>query len=69
MYRLFPNSLQNTKLSTNVLFIQVSLEFLHLQDAVHGLGLQPHRAVLHPVVQAQVISSSQASGTGGSDIS
>ena len=32
-------------------------DFQHLQDAVHRLGLHQHRAVLHPVVQAQVINS------------
>ena len=36
---------------------------------MHGFGLQPHRAVLHPLVQPQVSSSSQASGTAGSDMS
>jgi len=40
---------------------------LHLEDAAHGLGLQLHHAVLHPVVQVQVISSSQGSGMGGNN--
>ena len=38
-------------------FMHVSLDLLHLQEAVQGLGLHPHRAVLQPVVQVQVINS------------
>ena len=43
------------------------LDFLHLQEAVHGLGFHPHDVMLQPVVLVYVVGSRQASGMGDND--
>jgi len=53
-------------------FLQILMQSApHLQDAIHGMcsPLQLHRLVLHPVVQLQLMSSSQAFGTEGREVS
>ena len=47
--------------------MHVSLDFLHLQEAVHGLGFHPHHAMLQPIVQVCVVNFRQASGRGDHD--
>jgi len=52
-------------------FLQIVMHAPYLQDAMHGMRspLQLHRLVLHPVVQLQLMSSSQAFRTGGREVS
>ena len=37
--------------------LHVSLDFLHLQIAVHGLGFHSHHAMLQPIIQVHVVIS------------
>ena len=34
----------------------VALDFLCLQEAVHGLGIDPHHAMLQPIIQGHVVN-------------
>ena len=47
--------------------VHVSLDVLHLQEAVHGLGYHPHHAMLQPILQVYVVNFRQASGRGNND--
>jgi len=47
--------------------MQLSLDFMHLQDDLRGFDEQLHRIVLHLVLQAHGISSSSGSGMGSND--
>jgi len=53
----------------NLMFLHSSPDALHLQEAIHVILAfwQLHHFVLHPVEQVQLMSSSQAFGTGGSE--
>ena len=42
--------------------MHVSLDFLHLQEAVHGLGFLPHHVMLPRKVTVHVVNFRQASG-------
>ena len=47
--------------------MHVSLDFLHSQEAVRGLGFLPHHVMLQPKVKVHVVNFRQASGRGDSD--
>ena len=49
--------------------LHVSLDFLHLQEAVHGFGFHPHHAMLQTIVQVHVVNFRQAFGRGDNDAS
>ena len=47
--------------------MHVSLDFLHLQEAVHGLGFFPHHVMFATKVKVNVVNFSQESGRGNND--
>ena len=43
------------------------MDFLHLQEAVHGLGFHPHHAMLQQIIQVHVVNFRQGSGRRDND--
>ena len=48
--QLYSSSKLRQMSEENYWCMHAPLDFLHLQEAVHGLGFNPHHAVLQPVV-------------------